>query len=284
MRWLIVISTLSTLHLACTAVDAQLVRIGPSYVQAPFVRVHKYPDGSSYVRAPFVSVNSPGRRSYRHSHRIPSHAFHQMSWDSLCWTICEATETLEAQLRTFPTGAHWCNHLVTEELRDLLDRGSRGPLIHEERRRAGEILQVYNAVRDTPELAAVVNLSGFKTVHLALHELLLTPEQRLRRELGYSAEVLDESLSRLKDGPRWRDFLALGLENRGDQAPTYEHVARVLRRYESLHQDDVIAQLPAFRETRDLLAQYLHQLEEPPAAVSPTIEQLPPPPPAPYLE
>ncbi|NIP87197.1 MAG: hypothetical protein GTO03_17205 [Planctomycetales bacterium] len=40
--------------------SAQLIRVEPGYVKAPFVRVHRTPDGGRRVRAPFTEVYRPG--------------------------------------------------------------------------------------------------------------------------------------------------------------------------------------------------------------------------------
>jgi hypothetical protein len=45
---------------AANSVQAQLIRVEPGYVKAPFVRVYRTPDGGRRVRAPFTDVYSPG--------------------------------------------------------------------------------------------------------------------------------------------------------------------------------------------------------------------------------
>ncbi|MDH3640274.1 MAG: hypothetical protein OES09_17675 [Gammaproteobacteria bacterium] len=40
--------------------EAQLIRVEPGYVRAPFVRVYRTPGGGRRVRAPFTDVYSPG--------------------------------------------------------------------------------------------------------------------------------------------------------------------------------------------------------------------------------
>lgn len=278
-RFVLLLTSVVTLHASCTAAHAQLVQVRPGFVKAPFVQVHKYADGSSYVRAPFVSVHSPGR--HRLHPNVPSLGDdpRHMTWDGLCTSLNQAADQLDAQLLGFPTGAYWKNYLATAEIRDVLRSCLDGPPPEDVRPRLQQVVHAYAWVADTPELSAITRLSGFQSVHVLLHELLIPAEVRLRRELIIAADHLYRSLSRLHDGAQWRDYLALGfaMDQEADHVagPNRDHVAKVLRRYDSINADDEIAQLPGFRATHEHLKAYLQLLDSQASEYAVKEEELP---------
>ena len=263
-HYLIPALILSVLALSSSA-HGQLVQIRNGYVKAPFVRVQKNADGSTYVRAPFVSVNGPPR----HHHHAPFHAghphpadlarpFEQLQYPELCDSVCQTTQHLDAQLRSFPTGKYWQIHLATAELRQLLaaDAVRTEQLDH----RVHEVLHTYDSVQQTPELSAIWQLYSFQSIHIALRHIAAPPEVRIRQELSAATIELDESLSRLKNGEQWKNYLATGFQ--ADHQPTPAEVQQVLQRYDSISDDDAIKQLPGFQHMRNTLAAYLECLED----------------------
>jgi hypothetical protein len=58
--------------------EAQLIRVEPGYVRAPFVRVYRTPDGGRRVRAPFTDVYKPGyAHPSDHGYHQGDHGYHQ---------------------------------------------------------------------------------------------------------------------------------------------------------------------------------------------------------------
>lgn len=120
-------------------------------------------------------------------------------------------------------------------------------------------------------------------------ELRQMPEARLRRQLFGSALDLDRALDRFETGESWQRYLSVapGLplsRDRFDSAEitrTNGQLATVLAHFDAVSKNAdyrMIAALPAFQWTHELLAEYLDARRMSQSAAHPTpAEELPPP-------
>lgn len=266
-----------TAHLWHSACHAQLVRVAPGYVKAPFVRVYSYPDGSSYVRAPFVSVFSPG---YRRGYGVPSgptsSELAEMDWRLLGQATRASAAQLDVDLKQIPSGATWRSRLKIAELTALLPPESDLSPTDDVRQQLQEISRIYGGLDSSRESRSVSNLRSFQVLQQALAEYVTPPVQRLRRQLYFKAGQLNRALERFATGAGWQNYLMLstGLSLSTDHAQSSESLhsvadyKEVLARFDSVGQNPdyrVISDLPEFKTTRQRLADYLGQLETPPA-------------------
>jgi hypothetical protein len=151
-----------------------------------------------------------------------------------------------------------------------------------------EIFDIYQSASQSPEYRRITGLPSFQALAAVLGEYVTTPDERLRRQLFVAANELDRSLEQFKTGTTWQQFLevapgkTLSADETNQAPPALDasDLARLLIRFDSVEQNDdyrVIAAVPAFKATHNLLAAYLSQ----PRVSSPAgIEELPTPGPA----
>jgi hypothetical protein len=265
--------------------EAQLVQVGPGYVKAPFVRVYHYPDGSSFVRAPFVAIHSPGYAVAYPEHSVPTPGdLCEMSWRSLGEAIHESTIQLDSDLDQFARGENWRSRLKTSEIAALVPKGADRPPAAGVRRQLLAALEVLRAAHKSSELSPVVSLQSFQILEAALGEYVSPPDVRLERQLFGASDELWHSLGDYPTGGLWRDYLALSpgmaLADRklgeAQSTPSAVELSDVLKHYDSVDQNNdfrIIARLPAFKTTHELLAAFVSQR----ATGSSQPEELPPP-------
>jgi hypothetical protein len=192
----------------------------------------------------------------------------------LSQAIRQWSAQLDADLDHFPSGKTWRSHLKTAEIAALVPTQLDFPPAEDVRQRLQEILEIYGAPIDSPELRRIANLRSFQILHVALGEYATPPEQRLRRQLFFAARELNRSLERFKTGGSWQQYLTLspGMSLSEDEAEETERVlnladlAQVLARFDLVSQNvdyRMIAALSAFKATHERLAAYLSQSQTP---------------------
>ena len=152
--------------------DAQVVRVGPGYVKAPFVRVHRNPDGSTYVRAPFTEVQRPGSadptdpRGYRRRDRFapPQPAVDPQQQLAVAWM------NLQYALQRVNNGTAWRDYLRLPQ--ELLVAGPVPRSIDARplEDRLATCLHRYDQTSVNPEYWMIAGLPAFQQLHQQLRQ------------------------------------------------------------------------------------------------------------------
>jgi hypothetical protein len=210
-----------------------------------------------------------------------------------------ATLRLDEQLGQISTGSGWKEYLQTVRLRETLAARGSGPPDLQTVGQLRDILARYERTVEVQRYRSVSSLSGFRTVHLVLKELVSPPLQRDRRRLAESATGLERELLRLDNGRIWVRHLQLPAEilvsRSGTQQqlpsppgtdpsrePELAHLIDALARFDAISHDPgyrVIAGMPAFQTTHKRLGDYVHLLSAAQPGdplLPPQVEMLPP--------
>lgn len=305
-------TSFSIIALICipTMAHAQAVEVAPGYVRAPFVRVYRTPDGRTHVRAPFVNVESelpnfldgpvadgpvapiqqpPGPSLQPTREPTAAHIdVTEMNEQTLKQTVQIGESELERQLSGYPQGARWKQHLHVGRISQLEFTNRNQRATDQERVYLQQILDRYDRSSTNPAFRPVTRLAGFTTVHAALAELLLPPQERQRGQLAMAAVRLDESLARIQNGEHWSAYLRLPSQVFapvviGQNERLAEELASVLDRFDSVQRQPqyrTIVNLSAFQITHRRLASYIDLLD---GESNTQIEELPPPPAEPII-
>ena len=279
--------------------DAQLIQVERGYVRAPFVRVERGRGLRARVRAPFVDVGgrqrdvrqepvSPQQPSYPSldpppvGPAVPSASADVavMDWLALRRTIRTAEAELDIQLDQARAADDWRNALQVGTLSQLLSEDTNAPPALQTKDRLTTILGAYDRASLSPSSRSVAQLSGFRTTHAALRELLTSPRQRQRTLLISAAGELNASLNRRQNGATWVNYLRLpdsvyrAIDVANDQVavrdesaePSVDELQKVLSRFDFISRDPryrSMASLPEFQSTYHHLADYIELLAEP---------------------
>lgn len=294
-------------HALAVQSPGQAVRVGPGAVRAPYAAVDWLPNGAVHVRAPFVNVYSPAfpwgppfpvPRPFPGMLRSPwnrpvepaqrPEELGSLDWGTLRRSVAQWTAELDFDLGQISTGELWKAHLKTAELAALVRSQQDAPPGEQERIQLREILAIHQATARSSAYRRITDQPSFRALGAVLAEYTTTADERLRRQLFAAAGELDRSLEQFETGNTWQQYLevAPGKSLAADQtgrAPASSSttaLADVLARFESVrHNDDyrVIAAVPAFKATHDLLAAYLSRAG---ASSTAGVEELPIPSPA----
>ena len=284
--------------------SAQWVDVGPGYVRAPFVRVYRTPGGIN-VQAPFVNIYR-GRPIYEpqpaQTYSYPSssggvirqvapstQSLSTMDWQSLRGAVRLAASQLVQDLNRQPNATAWKSHLQVTAIHELVTTSDQPP---EEAtvEPLGRILAKYSSLRANPGFDTITSLASFRRLHAALDEYLTPPWTRQLRRLADSSRQLDQELNRLRNSADWQQYLALPpsvVSASGSDLPpaerppaqeivTFDELQKVRERFDAVNRNvkyQVIASLPAFRSTQEILALMLTEPEPPQVDA----EELPPP-------
>lgn len=250
---------------------AQMVQVGPGFVQAPYARIFWNPDGSTHVRAPWVNLYTPGFRwGFRNQPVAEQPDIGQMDWQQLQTAIGRWNSQLETDLDQFKLGYTWRAHLKTDEIAALVQTRSDAPPAEEIRGQLDEIHQIYVATSESPEYRRIADLPSYQTLLSLLTEYTTPADERQRRQLYLAAAELNRSLEHFKTGEGWRRYLELAdgqalSEDFDSSSPPVagpDELAKVLARFESVEQNAeyrVIAAEPAFKAAHQRLAAYVSQ-------------------------
>ncbi len=277
------------LNTAREASQAQAVRVGPGFVRAPYAAVDWLPNGAAHVRAPFVNVYGPRFpfappfplppvppwiRPYpwvEYAEKPPSvEELSQMDYQTLGQVVAKATALLNMDLDQLKTGQLWKAHLKTAELAALLPKKFDTAPPEDLRAQLQNIFEIHRATAESLEYAKITGLETFQVLGAALAEYLTPQDERLRRQLFLAAGALDQSLDRFKTGGTWQQYLELApgkilSPNAVQDAtvpPTPAEMAELLARFDSVQRSEefrVIAAVPEFKATHELLAAYVGQ-------------------------
>ncbi|NLX94554.1 MAG: hypothetical protein GXY83_00105 [Rhodopirellula sp.] len=187
-------------------------------VEAPFVRVYVGPHGETSVRAPFVAIDTPGRwarrfpqpggdlRAAPQTGRAPQPQLADpalLGWQALRRMFRSGAFRLDEQLDGMATGGGWQDYLQTKRLRELLPHDIDAPPDAATVEVLRDVLQRFDAAGENPSFRAVTSLSGFGTVHAALRQLTIPPEQRQPRLRADGVEQFEkETLPNESDSSR----------------------------------------------------------------------------------
>ncbi len=293
-------------------VQAQPLR-PPKYVRTPYVEVYRDPYGGKHIRTPYVEIHKPGYRvppgfagppvyafpdgripeegmmrkepsSLSAGRPTPANDFGQMDWQTLCQTIREANQRLNADLSRSPSAAFWTTSLKMSDIARLVPSNAVGPPAEAVRQQLQEIAHTLDALSGDPQGSSVVRLGSFRNLRGALREYTQPADQRAHRQLYSAAGELSRSLEQFATATTWQRYFALTPgsalapdQRAGQPAKPTPEFATLLGRFDSVVQDpqfSMIAALPAFERMRDLLRAYV---AEQPATTNPKAEELPAP-------
>lgn len=259
------------LSMLSTASEAQMVRVGPGYVRAPFASVDWFPNGVTHVRAPFVNLYGPTFPPfYRQEVQKPADDCAQMSWQSLSQEIWKWSGQLDLDLERVPNGSVWQQKLKTAEIAGLVDTTADVAPPEANRAKLQEILESQQAALHSFQGRRIGSLPSLGNLQAALAEYVTPPEQRMRRQLYTAANELNASLERFTTGEDWQKFLTVSpgmtlsstVAEDVTPAPDAAELSKSLARFESVEQSpeyQKIAAVPAFKTTRARLTAYLAQ-------------------------
>jgi hypothetical protein len=286
---------------------------GETSVRAPFTSVDtpgRYPRELRYVIPYFPYAIDDGYYDGRRTSRPRDDRYVEaqsrpptpeelaaMDWASVGAVIRTAALRLSAVLDQRSNGAHWKNELQLARLVALVPEANEPP-DPETVVLLSEIAGAHEAIASDRDFRRLGRLEDFDVLEAALVEYLSPPLDRTRRQLiGYS-ELLQERVARFSTGAQWQAHLKLPLEPMPegydpalapppDAAARFERertaLVKTVARYESVATDaryKIIADLPEFQATHDLLVAYVTMLPQAPPAVEPPegpVEVLPPP-------
>lgn len=271
----------------------QIVEVGPGYVRAPFVRVYRDPFGGAHVQAPFVDIYRPGRWAPHFPSPIGvqnarTNDLQQLNWSELAEAVRVSAIAVDRDLARLPSNDFWKTSLRTEDILSLMPSEQQGPPDESTRQQLQQILTAYESVGNDPEMNRVAALASFQNLRFALREYLSSPPERSRRQLAAATAELNRELLRFDTADTWLRYFALdqGGTLSAERLATISgqptpDLAAMLSRFDTISSDErypMIAGLPAFREVRDRLSQYLSE-SHPNRSVPP--EELPTPRPDP---
>jgi len=209
-----------------------------------------------------------------------------MDWASVGAVIRTAALRLSEALDRRPNGGHWKNELQLARLVALVPEANEPP-DPETASLLSEIVAAHEAVGSHRDFRRLGRLEDFDVLQAAMIEYLSPPIERTRRQLiGYS-ELLFERVARFSTGAQWQEHLKLPIEPMPenydpavapppDAAALFERdrtaLVKTVARYESVATDDryrIIAELPEFRVTHELLVAYVTMLSQAPPAIEP---------------
>jgi hypothetical protein len=203
-------------------------------------------------------------------------------WQSLQSIVRTGEADLENQLNRYRTGDRWKARLYVGSLRRILTTESNQPPAGDTRHQLQTVLNAYDQASTDSAYRSVTRLSGFRAVHGALRELLLSPLERQRARLAAAAFELDEALAKMRNGATWVTYLRLPESVFApDAAATNDQpngLTDALKRFQSVsvdHRYSVIAARPEFQATHRHLENYVALLTQ---QSLPPVEELPPPP------
>ncbi len=278
--------------LVCQQSFAQLVEVGPGYVKAPFVRIYTDPDGGTHVRAPFTHVYTPGYRNFvppdgfplglgppprlrRFESQRPATAdpFElrpgEMSWQNLRQVAREGVAELNQELQRYSATESWQDYLQTDALAALVADEGNAPPDENTRQELREILRTFDATTNSSYLSSIHGQPGFRKVHAALRELVVTPRSRQRRLVAASVRNLRRELSTLgSKGESWAAHLKLSSRILQDDAydpgsvpadTEVEQLDEIISRFDAVSLDPrytLIAGLAGFQALHENLIVY----------------------------
>ena len=255
-----------------------------------------YPRGSYYDGRIYVE---PGRVSgYVRPYAGAASGYELLELDdrTLRSAVLASTAEFDRWLSGIPAGEVWQTHFETRAILDLASAGVNAPATVEERETILRVLETYDQALRRPDLRTITRMDGFRAAHAALREIAVPADERLVRQLSYSARILHHSLGGFSTGAAWQRYLTLPDEivAAADRPPAAaerdrqfdaEELQAILDRYDRVSRNvefRPIAALPAFQATHDRLAELVSRQDAsraaPPAAPpSPPAEDLPPP-------
>lgn len=252
--------------------EAQMVRVGPGFVRAPYASVDWFPNGVTHVRAPFVNHYGPTLPPFFYQQDVPKpiDEWAQMSWQSLSQEIWKWSGQLDLDLERVPNGSTWQQKLRTAEIAGLVDTTADAAPPEANRAKLQEILESQQAALHSFQGRRIGNLPSLGNLQAALAEYVTPPEQRMRRQLYTAANELNASLKRFTTGEDWQKFLTVSpgmtlsstVAEDVTPAPDAAELSKSLARFESVEQNPEyrkIAAVPAFKTTRARLTAYLAQ-------------------------
>lgn len=272
---------------------------GGKHIRTPFVEIHKpgyltprgfagppvyaLPEGAIPEGAVMHDGPQPSR-AVTAGRPTPATDFGKMDWQTLSQTVRQANERLSADLARSPSGAFWKTSLKTDEIARLVASDAVGPPTEPVRMQLQEIAGTLDALSADPDANAVVRLASFRNLRAALREYTLPEDIRARGQLYSAAAELNRSLDQFATAKTWLRYFALTSggalapnQRAGESAqPTPDYVT-LLDRFDSVEKDpqfSMIAALPAFERTHDLLRVYVAENSASANALS---EELPTP-------
>lgn len=228
-------------------------------------RSDHYSDDYYYPR----TYSAPRRETARFVDAPPvpsSSQLARMPREDLIQLLQAGAEELNDELTDLSTGDGWARHLHLQSLSDLSGSHTDSEL--------AEITALFNSTAEKPEFEMIASLWGFRTVHGVLVELMVPPASRHRRQLEETTEWLSHSLSKLTTGKGWKEHLKLaaleetlstaGEEGSLSDAAIRDSLLAILTTFDRVRDDasfKVIADLPAFQVTHEIMASYCDLLK-----------------------
>ncbi|NIL96002.1 MAG: hypothetical protein GTO53_01865 [Planctomycetales bacterium] len=172
------------------SLEAQLIRVEPGYVRAPFVRVYRTPDGGRRVRAPFTDVYSPGyaypvQQQYERGHagpyappQVPGQV--QPSGDLLTaqerarHQLAAAADRLHRDLGRMVGGSQWQEYLrLPDSVFAGLHPNQPTPLeLNIDLDQLEQVLARFTQIANDEQYNMISELASFQAVHQNLVEFL----------------------------------------------------------------------------------------------------------------
>jgi hypothetical protein len=272
---------------------------GGKHIRTPFVEIHKpgYRMPPSYVGPPIyyavpeeampddAMIRSQPQPSRAASAGMPTPAtdFSRLDWQGLRQMIHDANDELKADLRRAPSRFSMVS-LKTDDLARLVPLRAVGPPTELAREDLQEMVRGLDALSNDPDRRSVTSLPSFRKLRSALREYTLPPDVRASQQLYSAAAELNQSLQQFPTVKTWQRYFALTPgsamapdQRAGEEVPSTADFATLLSRFDSVSQDPqypMIAELPAFQRTHNLLRVYVSEYL---ADVSSTTEELPAP-------
>jgi hypothetical protein len=213
----------------------------------------------------------------------------QMDYLTLRRVARASSADFDRWLSGIPAGEVWRKHFESRTIQEHLSPDVDATPTAEERQAIVRIVRIFDRAVTTADLNDITRMASARTLHAALRELATAPDQRLVRQLSLSARSLNRSLSNLNTGVTWQRYLALpdAVIAAADRPPgdalqaDREELGKILERYESVRarpEYQVIASLPEFQATHQLLAEFVNPPREAPHQQPTEVaEELPPP-------
>jgi hypothetical protein len=196
-----------------------------------------------------------------------------------------AVDRFNDELGGISTGAGWRDYLRVEDLKRLIPPPETAPpapgtdvpvnsLITESTHdELAKILKRFDQTAENLEYRQINGMWGFQTAHVTLRELLIPPVQRLHKQLGLSAELLEDDLKRFETGLSWISHLKLSELKRiatirpAELSPKDRtQMQELLLTFDRTAADpnySTISDLPGFRMAVHVMRAYLPQLSKP---------------------